>query len=1014
MRALVSRVVRNPMATVMGLVLASLGGLYALAHMPVDLFPPMDIPLVNVVSHYPGAAPGDMELLVTRPIEDEIRSAPGVKRVASTSVQGVSLISVEFNWGTSVREARQVVQTRLARLGGVLPPAVQPRIESIGTTLEEVAGYVIYGASDPVRLRTVAERDLAGRIRAVEGVSSVEVLGGERPAYDVTLDPAALRRLGLSVTDVAGLIRRYNGGSVAGFMVRSGREYLIRGDGRLRSEEDIRALPLERTRPGGPVLLGEVAEVRRATAPRHYVVHGDGVPAVALLVRKQPGASTTRVVRGVDEALGGLAGLLPQGARVRKFYDQSEVISGSRREIVRNLLAGAVLAVFVLYLFLGSLVPTLIVAVTIPLTLLATIALMRLLGLGFNVITMTALTLAIGMIVDDAIVVAENIFRSAGERACPLEASIEGASDIAGPDAAGTFTTVAAFLPLVMVTGLAAIFLRPFAITIASALVLSLVLSLTLVPLLFGRLRGPIGGRGGHVGERVLCLLRRWLERALGFSLRHRLWVLLASTAALGLSALTLVGAPATFLPPMDEGAVLVEYIMPPGTSLVESDRVGALLERAAMRDPDVSTVYRRTGSPEVGREVEGVNMGELLVKLGPMGSRKRTASEVTASLKRAFSRLPGMVLLYHQPTQEKLDESFSGLPALFGVTIFGPRLPVLRALAAEVEGVLRRDPAIVDVVNNSGVRSPEVDVRPDYAALARHGLGPSDVFDSLRAARLGLEATRIITERGEAPVIVRLAEGRVLGPRDIGRLPVGSGSVPLGRLAGVRVRQGPAAITRINGRREITLTAEVEGGIPALVRRLGERMRSVHLPRGYSLEFTGEYRLVMRTALETAFMLGAALVVIYLIMVMQFRAFLEPLVILVTIPLAFTGASLALWLTRQGLDVSVAMGALTLAGMGVNNAIVLVDFMNRERRAGKDLRRALYSAVSVRLRPILLTSLTTIAALLPTALGTTPGSSLFRPFAITVTGGLLSAVPATLIVVPVLTSLVLEGRGGR
>jgi len=1006
MRSFLGFIIKYPMASVIVLVITVFAGIYSARHMPVDLFPGIDVPVVNIISHYPGAASADMELLVSRPVEDEMRSIAGVKRVVSTSLQGVSLVSVEFNSGTGIREARQVAQARLARLRSVLPAAVTPSIESIGTTLQEVSGYVIYGAGDPVTLRNIVKTDLAGGLRGVEGVSSIEVLGGDRRAYYVTLRPEALRRLHISIPEVVTLLKKQNISAVAGFLSQSGREYLIRGDARLKNMEDIRTILLKKGDGGKTVLLGDVAKVSEGRRPRHYVVRGDGLPAVALIVRKQPGASTLRIVSAVESAMGELKDLLPPGSTIKKYYDQSEIISESRHEIIQNLVIGAVLAVAVLYFFLASLPATLIVAGTIPLTLLATVALMRVLGLTFNIITMTALTLAIGMIVDDAIVVAENIFRHAKTIKDPARASITGAAEIAAPDASGTFTTVAAFLPLVMVTGLAAIFLRPFAITIGSALLVSLILSLTLVPLLFGHIKGASIQRNGFMGERFLGLLERCLQRILSFSFRHRKLVIILCLMTLGLSGLTLLLGRASLLPPIDEGAILIEYIMPPGTSLIESNRIGEALDRMAMADPDVSTVYRRTGSPEVGYQVEGVNRGELFIKLRPRSRRSRSVAEITASIKRSFSTMNGMVFLYHQPTQEKIDESFSGLPALFGVTIYGTDMEKLTGLAGEVEGILTKDPAISNVINNTKVRQKEVTVRLDRGALAKYGVEPAEVLTTLQATRLGVEATRIIRQKGDVAVMVRLGGGEAQSPEDIRLLPIGGKSaLPLERVAHITVRPSPASITRINGRREITLIAELEGNFSTVIKRLQRRFDEVQLPAGYSIEFAGQYRVLMKTALEMAFTLMAAMVLIYLIMVMQFHALMQPLVILLTIPLSFIGALIALFLTGQGVDVSVAMGAVTLAGIAVNNAIVLMDCSNRERSSGKGTFEALSSAVSVRLRPILLTTFTTIAALLPAAIGTTTGSRIFQPFAITVIGGLLSSVAATLIIVPTLAS---------
>ncbi len=1007
MRSFLGFIIKNPMASVIVLVMTVFAGIYSAGHMPVDLFPGINVPVVNIISHYPGAAPADMELLVSRPVEDEMRSITGVKRVVSTSVQGVSLVSVEFSSGTGIRDARQVAQARLARLRSVLPAAVTPSIESIGTTLQEVSGYVIYGAGDPVTLRNIVNRDIAGRLRSVEGVSSIAVLGGDRRAYYVTLRPESLRKSDISILEVVSLLKKNNVSAVAGFLNRSGREYLIRGDARLKTMDDIRAILLKKDEAGRPVLLGDVAKISEGRRPRHYIVRGDGLPAVALIVRKQRGASTARVVSAVDDAMGELENILPPGSIIKKFYDQSEIISESRHEIIQNLIVGAALAVVVLYFFLGSLSATLIVAGTIPITLLATVALMRILGLTFNIITMTALTLAIGMIVDDAIVVAENIFRHNKIDKEPAQASITGAAEICGPDASGTFTTVAAFLPLVMVTGIAAIFLRPFALTIGSALLVSLIISLTLVPLFFGHIKGASVQRSGFIGERFLGFVQGILHRVLSFSFRHRKAVIVLCLMTLGLSGLTLLLGRASLLPPIDEGAVLIEYIMPPGSSLLESNRMGEALDRVAMADPDVSTVYRRTGSPEVGYQVEGVNRGELFIKLRPRSSRSRSVAEITASIKRSYSTMSGLVFLYHQPTQEKIDESFSGLPALFGVTIYGTDMDTLTGLAGEVEGILTKDPAIGNVINNTKVRTQEVDVRLDRAALAKYAVEPADVLTTLQATRLGVEATRIIKQKGDVAVMVRLEAGDMRDPEHIRQLPIGGKSgLPLGRVAHIIVRPSPASITRLNGRREITLIAEVSGNFSTVIKGLRSRFDEIQLPAGYSIEFAGQYQVLMKTALEMAFTLMAAIAIIYLIMVMQFHALLQPLVILLTIPLSFIGALIALFITGQGVDISVAMGAVTLAGIAVNNAIVLMDYANRERTSGKGNFEALASAVSVRLRPILLTTFTTIAALLPAAIGTTTGSRIFGPFAITVIGGLISGVAATLVVVPTLASM--------
>ncbi len=1006
MRALLQVLIKNPVVMVFIVVILSFTGIFAATHMPVDLFPNLDIPVVNIITHYPGASPEEIELLVTRPVEDILRGVQGVRRVTSTSAPGVSEVTVEFTWGTSVKEARQLVQARLSRLGRVLPQGVVPRMENIGTTLQEVAGYVIYGGMDTVRLRNLIGYDLRSRLMSIDGVSGVEILGGDRRAFIVDADPARLYGVHLTVDDLVETLRGSNKTVVAGYLSRPNREYLISGDARLKEMKDIETLTLSAGN-GHSLPLASVATISEGMMPRHYVVHGNGMPAVAFIVRKQPGASAIEVVKAVDIKLKELNTIIPHGTEIKKFYDQSEIIKEARDSIYRGLIFGAVLAVLVLYLFLGNWKPTVIVASTIPLTLLATLVVMYLFGLGMNVITMSALTLAVGMIVDGAVVVTENIFRHRQMGKSGVDASIDGMVEIAGPDASGVFTTVAAFLPLVLISGIAAVFLKPFGLTVSIALLASLLMSLTVVPVAFSVREFRVPG-DDFLGARFLSSLRRGINRMLQFCLSHRKSTLFIAFCSLGLIVPVFISRMPGMLPPIDEGAILVEYVMPPGTSLKESNRIGNLLENIALSQPDVSCVYRRTGSPEEGYQIEGVNMGEMMIKLKPKSQRQHSVTEVMESLKKLYSQFKGVVFLYHQPTQEKIDESFSGLPSLFGVTIYGTDTDRLISIADRVERIMSADPAISNIVNNTKIKANEVVVRLKYPELVRYRLRAEQIFDTLESAFTGIEATRIIKQKEAIGIIVRLKGINIHNPRDIRSIPVTTANgdvIPLDRVADVRVVHTPSTITRLNGQREITLVGEVEGAIPSVVSRLKGSFSSVKLPEGYSIEFTGQYRVLMRTLMELLMVVVAAILLIYLIMVMQFRSLLQPLVILATIPLSLVGALLGLFLFHKGPDVSVGMGMITLVGIAVNNAIILVDYANREVKAGRSVRDALLQASSVRLRPILMTALTTIFALIPIAIGTTVGSNIFQSFAVSVIGGLITGTLSTLVVVSVLVT---------
>jgi len=1006
MRKFLQLTIGNPIAVILLVTIVALGGAFALLHLSVGLFPGMDVPVVNVISHYPGAASEDMELLITRPIEDRIRTIPGVRRVSSTSIEGVSQVTSEFDWGTRLTDARQLVQAELSSVQGDLPAGVEPRLENIGTTLQEVAGYVVYGGGSPIDLRATVQMDMASRLMTVEGVSRVEVLGGDQPAFIVQLQPDALTREHLTISDVTAALDRYNQVVAADFIDRGSREYLIRGDSRLQTVEDVLAVPVVAD-GARSVLLQDIAVVRSGRAPRHYQVHGNGLTAVAFIVSKQPNASTIDVVHGIDRELSALKTLLPPGAQVRKFYDQADIVTEARDSLFHDLIIGAILASAVLFFFMGTFRTTLIVTATIPITLMAMLAMMQAFGQTLNVITLSALTLAVGIVVDDAIVVAESVMRHIQSGEDRRLASLVGAMEIAGPDASGTFTTVAAFAPLLFLGGIAGLFARPFGLVVSVALLASLIVSLTFVPMMFAHT--GLMGRRRAMGSRLLAWLDRTLQRALRFTFAHRGMTVLVGILTLGMGGLAAWLGPVSVLPPIDEGAILIEYIMPPGTSLRESDRVGDIMERQALSQEDVETVYRRTGSPERGFQIEGVNRGELTIKLTPRSVRSRTLAQIMESLRHDYGKIPGVAFLYHQPTQEKMDESLSGLPAMFGVTIFGPDMNELVSLAAQAEKIMAEDPALANIVNNTKIKSPQIIVRPDPVELARCGISPSDVFGTIQAGRFGIQATTIVRQRQQVQVLVKTNSPSDVTLDWLEGLAISTPSgqtVPLRRVADIRVTHQPAAVTRLNGQREITILAEVEGSIPDVVNRLHPKFSAISLPSGYSLAFTGQYQVMKRTVLDFVLVGLAAIMLIYLIMAMQFRSWLQPLIILVTIPVALVGAIVLLAITQVGLDISVGMGALTLVGIAVNNAIVLLDYANRQIAAGQTISDSLLSAVSVRLRPILMTATTTIFALIPVAVNPAVGSRIFQPFAITVIGGLLSATAATLVIVPALANV--------
>ncbi len=1005
--------IRRPLLLGLGLMLVLLAGLQGWQRMPVDLLPALDVPVVNIITHLPGASAQDVDLLITRPIETAMRSINGVRRVATTSAQGISQISVQFDWGMAVNDARQLVQAKLGQVFAILPHGVVPRLEQIGTTLQEVSGYTITSPSDPVALLNTVRYRLLPRLKQLPGISRIDLLGGEQRAFIVRIKAQSLMRLHLSLADIAAALKDANQVDVAGFAHDGGREWVVRSDSRIRSPDDLRHIAI-RLPPTStptvrmmaqaikqPILLGDIAQISEGRVPKHYTIHGDGKPAVALLVRKQLGASALDVVRQVDAELARLQSLLPAGATVQKFYDQSEIIARAKNEIVQDLWLGAALVVLVLYLFLGSIRPTLVVALTIPVTLMGTLAIMSALGLSLNIVTMTALALAIGMIVDDAIIVAENIARHAHDAGkTPEQIALHGAVAIAGPDTSGTMTTLAAFLPLLMIGGIAALFMRPFGWTVSAALLVSLILSLIFVPSLSASRwfasTAPIPDR-----VRRMQIL---VQSVFTLALAHRKTVMAIAVLFVIVAVSLTAGGRASLLPPMDEGSILVEYTMAPGTSLRESDRIGNQLERIAMQQSDIASVYRRTGSPRTGYQIEGANRGELMIKLKPLNQRSRSADAIMDDFRHLYAPFTSMSFLFHHPTQEKMDESFSGLPALFGVTIYGEDNNRLIKLADQVEQLLKQQPDISNIVNNTKVRSNQLTVHLRPARLALYGLRATDVRQALRAAGLGIQATTVIRAQETIPILLRWQGAMIAYPEAVAKLPVPTpdgGWVALNRLADIEPVGVAAAVTRLNGQRQITLLAEAEGNLMSVSRAIQKKLDQLKLPAGYSAAVSGQYPVLIHTLIEFILTALAAIALIYLIMVLQFSSWTQPLTVLAVIPVALAGGLIAVAISGHGIDASIAMGGLTLIGIAVNNGIVLVDYANRQIRTGLCETDAWQQAIHIRLRPIMMTAATTIASLLPIALGFGGGSEIFQPFSFMVIGGLLASMFGTLIVLP-------------
>ena len=987
-----------------------LAGVYAMRQLPVDLFPNLNYPLLNVITHYVGGSPQDIETLITRPIETQMRGLPNVRRISSISREGLSQVTVEFDWGVDVKDARQSVAQALSMVSQNLPQGAVPVIENIGSSLQEIMDFgatVNNGGMDLGQLKYYIRTKVVNQLKGVKGIARIEVIGGRDEAFVVKPKTLELEKEGLSLSDLMDVLDSNNIQEMAGYIEKGHQDYAVRGLGNI---EDIKGLKdvVIKNASGIPILLKDIASVKHGYLPQRYTVHINGQQGVAFSIFKNPNANTVEVAKEVKQKLSEIEKGLPPGITITNFYDQSEIIGEASNNLKSNILAGGLLVILVLFLFMGSLRNALLVAFSIPLSAIISFLFFRSAHLSLNMITLGAMAVAVGMVVDDSIIILENILRHRAMGKSHLQAAIDGVKEIKGATISGTLTTVAAFIPFVFLSGIGGRFAAPFGWVIVIILLLSLLISLTFVPIFPARIKEF--KEQTPVVTAALSWFIHFNQKMLRVFLGKKKLVLLAVVAVFILSVSLLFFSPVSFLPQVDEGAILMEYVLPPGTSLDESNRIGGELEKIIMQHPDVKTVYRRTGSESGSYQVEPVNRGELVIRLQPKRLRKRGIFRIIKDLKSATDQIPGLITLYHQVTAEKMDESFSGLPTIFGITLYGENYDKLLEYAQKIEALASQTKGVGNVINNAMYRVPELQIKPIPEQMARYGLSSRDVMDELKLYWRGEIASWVVKGEKVIPIFLK-GDGRTQAHvSDIGKIQVktpGGAYVPLSQLVKVSTYYGANSVTHINLQREITLPVEVEGvAIGRVTRRLKAGIEKLHLPQGYFVEFGGQYRSLLDTLKGFTVFALISILIVYLIMSSQLGNPVHALAILFELPLSFIGAFVAISISRQPLNLSFFIGLLTLIGVSVNNGIVLIDFVNQRRKLGMKREQAIEEACRIRIRPIMLTALTSVLALFPISLGLGPGSKIHQSLAICVMGGLLVNTFFTVNVLPVVYSV--------
>jgi len=989
------------------------GGLVA-ARTPVDVLPDLTAPSVTVLTEAPGFAPEEVELLVTFPLESVLNGAPGVRRLRSVSGAGVSVVWVEFDWGQEVYLARQVVSERLQEVE--LPDGVtRPRLGPVSSIMGEITFLALTSETVPgERLRRLAETDVRRALLAIPGIAQVVPIGGDLRQYQVRLEPQALARHGVGVLDVVRAMESTSASTAAGFHVDDSQEYLVRGLGRARDAGDLAATVVT-VRDGIPVTVGMVGDVVAGIEPVRGTASYSGRPAVILSVQKQPGANTLELTAAIDEVMSEMERSLPAGVEVeRENFRQADFIRVAIHNVAVAMRDGAILVVLVLLLFLGNLRATAISALAIPLSLVAGVLAISAFGATVNTMTLGGLTIAIGALVDDAIIAVENIVRRlrerrsahGGEPRSPLGDVIEDAAqEVVRPILFATVIIGLVFLPLFLLPGMEGRLMRPLGLAYVAALAASLVVSLTVTPALASLLL--VGSRS--LRERPPWLMR-WLNRAYRPTVRWAVGrpvvVSVAATVALA-GALALVPTLGrTFMPAFNEGALTVAVAAPPGITLAESDALGRQVEEALLTFPEVVSTSRRTGRAERDEHLQGVNGAEIEVVL----REGRPKEELLAEMRRAVATIPGVTVTFGQPISHRIDHMISGSKANLAVKIFGPDLSVLRRLASAAEGVLGTVPGIVDLSNQEQATVPQIAVDFDRVAMARHGLVASDLARSVEALFQGTQVGEILEDGLVTSVVVRLAGSTRRHREELHALPIltgGGRTIRLGDVAAVRQDLGPSIVRREDVHRVAVLTANISGRdltgtVEAARAALGEQLE---LPAGYRLVLGGQFESAARSLTVIAVLSAAVLAAMYGLLFFAFSSHRQALIVLVNLPLAVVGGVIAVALGHGVLSVASLLGFITLFGIATRNGVLMVTRYQQLLEGGTiTLREAVVRGSEERMAPVMITALTAGLALVPLVLaGGHPGNEILSPMGEVILGGLLSSTALNLVVVPAL-----------
>ena len=1009
--------VRRRITITMLILIIALFGVISYTNLGLDMLPELEYPFVSVVTSYEGVGSEEIETLITKPVEQTVSTVEGLKEITSISSEGISAVYLEFEYGINLDFAAQDVREKLSWIEEFMPDDAQtPMVLKFNTSDMPILEYGVTGMENTRRLRQYIEDTLAPRIEKLEGIASVQVWGGKEREIQVLIDPNAMQASGLSLDTIQKAIMASNLNLSGGHVETLQKEYLVRTTGYLDNLDELRNTVVSITKEGKTIRLNEVASVVDSFVEIRGYERTNGKPSVIIAIMKQSGVNTLKASELVKQELAQMQALLPADLQLSMVFDQGDFIRKSISSTGNNALMGGVIAIFVVFIFLRSFRPTVTIALAIPLSIITTFIGMAVLGYTFNMMTLGGIALGVGLLVDNAVVVIENTFRHLESGAPRDQAAISGASEVGLAIMASTLTTMAVFLPMSLTQSIAGKLARPLSLTVCLSLLASLFVAVTIIPAIAATIFKKERSMYANIqGQGWISVLQGRYRRALEWALNHKLLVLGGSLIALVLAIVLTPMLGSEFMPRQDIAFGQLKIAMPEGTTLAETDHLTRQIEKLFMDREETVTTIGQVGITSgatyqaASGDSFGVNNAQVFMRFTDSTEREKTGDEITNEVRELFPDLEGVDYKFQDVSASLMGGS--GHP--IEINLYGSDLDELDRLSDEIVQQLGAVEGLKDIEKSLKKSKPEIHVRVDRQKASQMGLSVYQIASTVETAMLGRVVSKYHESGDEYDIRLRFQKSYREDIADLSQINISSPlgfTLPLSQVTSLAKDYGPITINRKNQARVVSITGIDFGrDLGSIVKDIQGIMRATPMPEGYYYDIGGAYEDMQTSFKQLSLAFLVAIILIYMVMAAQFESLSQPFIVMFTLPLAYIGVVAGLALTGKTLSVPAFMGLIILMGIVVNNGIVMIDYINQLRSGGRQRRAAVIEGAVVRLRPILITSLTTIAGMLPMAFASGEGSEMRSPMAVAVAFGLLFAMILTLFVVPSAYSIVDE-----